>query len=251
MAQSSLGDIWILRERDDEGYSTFTISGLKSVLPIDADTFVEMSVLCFGNDFMPALAMFSLRNDGYNRALHYFKQENPLQNAAKDEHKILHKFRKETDHHVIANDLHALEERYGAHIVDGVIDWEPVAEAFWKTYQWTLHYFKTSEVLDWCWYYPYPEAPLLKTLVDFPKPDVSWNHTLPPYTVEHQLKFILPQMSLQKAGYASIFPDELYDEPTETRHPWMKRFAWECDPFMSLPWNPMFPPTIVVECLSK
>jgi 5'-3' exonuclease len=251
MAQSSLGDIWILREREDEGYSTFTISGLKSVLPIDADTFVEMSVLCFGNDFMPALAMFSLRNDGYNRALHYFKQENPLQKAAKDEHKILHKFRKETDHHVIANDLHALEERYGSHIMDGVIDWEPVAEAFWKTYQWTLHYFKTSEVLDWCWYYPYPEAPLLKTLVDFPKPDVSWNHRLPPYTVEHQLKFILPQMSLQKAGYESIFPDELYDEPTETRHPWMKRFAWECDPFMSLPWNPMFQPTTVIECLSK
>ena len=247
VAQRNLGDIWILREKEDTGYSTFSVSGLASVLPLDADIFVEMSVLCFGNDFMPALGMFSLRNDGYNRAIHYFKQQNPLERAANDEHKILHKFRKDTDHHIVANDLHALEERYGAHIMDGVVDWEPVVEAFWKTYQWTLHYFKTSEILDWCWYYPYPDAPLVKTIVDFQRGFYVWEHPEPPYTIEDQLKFILPETSLKTAGYDSIFPDELYTEETETRHPWMRRFAWECDPFVSLPWNPLFPPTSVAE----
>lgn len=243
MAQSHLGDIWILREKEDEGFSTFSITGLKGVLPIDPDTFVKMSVLCFGNDFMPPLAMFSLREEGYNRALHYFKHGLDLEKAAKDELNVLKKRSKDTDRHIVAPDGHALEQRLGAHIMDGVIDWERPCEAFWKTYQWTLRYFQTSEVSDWCWYYPYPEAPLVQTLVDFPAGEYTWQYPDPPYTVQQQLQFILPERSLLE--HASVFPDELYNEETETRHKWMKRFAWECDPYISLPWNPLFPPTSV------
>ena len=244
MAQSHLGDIWILREKEDAGFSTFSISGLKGVLPMDSDLFVKMSVLCFGNDFMPPLAMFSLREEGYNRALHYFKHGLDLEKAAKDEVAVLKKRSKDTDRHIVAYDGHALEQRLGAHIMDGVVDWEKPCEAFWKTYQWTLHYFQTSEILDWCWFYPYPEAPLVQTLVDFPSAEsYTWDYPDPPYTVQQQLQFILPEKSLLE--HDSVFPDELYNEDTETRHKWMKRFSWECDPYISLPWNPLFPPTSV------
>jgi hypothetical protein len=54
-------------------------------------------------------------------------------------------------------------------------------------------------------------------------------------TVEQQLAFILPEHSLAATGVAIKYPDERYDEDTESRHPWLRRFAWECDPFVSLP----------------
>lgn len=230
IAQSHLGNIVVLREKEDEGFATFSVSELMKVLPVDPETFVRMSVMCFGNDFMPTIAMFSLREDGYGRALHYANKKT----AHKDEKKILIKRAKETDRHVVAPDGHALEARFGVHLMDGVLDWEPVVYAFWKTFAWTLHYFKTSQVLDWCWYYPYPEAPLLETLDQYPMTtEFSWDHPVPPFTIQDQLEFILPSKSL--AGTPK-YPDELYEEGPDSRHPWMKRFAWETDPWVSLPW---------------
>jgi hypothetical protein len=143
---------------------------------------------------------------------------------------------KDTDRHIIARDGHALEARMGLHLMDGVIDWNKVVFAFWKTYAWTLHYFKTSEVLDWCWHYPYAEAPLMEALNDF---DVSyafeWDHAEPPFGIKEQLDFILPGRG--------VYPDELYDEGPDSRHMWMKAYAWETDPYISLPWNPVTPLT--------
>jgi hypothetical protein len=147
---------------------------------------------------------------------------------------MLMKRAKDTDRHVIAPDGHALEARFGVHLMDGVLDWEPVVYAFWKTFAWTLHYFKTSQVLDWTWYYPYPEAPLLETLDQYPMTtEFQWEHSTPPFTVEDQLQFILPSRSL--VGTPK-YVDELYNEGPDSRHPWMKRFAWETDPWVSLPW---------------
>lgn len=233
IAQSHLGDIHVLREKDKEpGFSTFSVSALKAVLPLDPETYVRMSVMCFGNDFMPNLAMFSLREDGYSRALYYANR----QDANKDEAKILMKRAKEGDRKIVSVDGHALEQRFGCQLMDGVLDWEPVTHAFWKTFAWTLHYFKTSEVLDWNWYYPYPEAPLLQTMEDFPMTtEFEWEHPEPTFTVDDQLQFILPEESLKKTGLAQKYPDELYDEQKENRHTWMKRYAWECDPYISLP----------------
>jgi len=113
-----------------------------------------------------------------------------------------------------------------------------VVYAFRKTFEWVYHYFTTSEILDWEWYYPYPEAPLLSTWDGCPavKPFV-WEHPEPSFTIEDQLQFILPEKSLRAAGFTPIRPDELYDEETETRHRWMRRFAWESDPFISVPWG--------------
>jgi 5'-3' exonuclease len=233
LAQHALGSIVLLREQKDEGFSTFSINELKQALPLELDAYLRMCILCFGNDFMPSLAMFSLREDGYARALYYADKTN----AHEDERKVLLKRAKESDRRIVAPDGHALETRFGLHLMDGVLNWEPVCYAFWKTFEWTLHYFKTSEVLDWDWVYPYAEAPLLQTLEDFAVPkSFVWSSPEPSYTIEDQLCFILPSESLRRAGLDPKYEDELYDEATETRHRWMKRFVWECDPYISCPW---------------
>jgi 5'-3' exonuclease len=232
LAQSHLGDIHLFRESEESGQTLLSIRELEKVLPIEKDVFIKMSVMCFGNDFMPNLAMFSLRENGYTRALYYADRND----ADKDELKTLVKCAKGVNRHILAQDGHALEQRMSVHLMDGVLDWEPVCRAFWKTFEWTHHYFTTSEVLDWEWYYPYPEAPLLQTLEDFERPtEFTWEHPTPTMTVEDQLRFILPEASLVKAGLTPVFPDELYDEEKESRHPWLRRFAWECDPWVSLP----------------
>jgi 5'-3' exonuclease len=229
LAQNHLADIQLLRETEERGFSTISITELEKVLPIEKDTFIEMSILCFGNDFLPNLGLFSLRENGYTRAIYYSNRND----ANKDEIAILKKMAKPENRHILAPDAHALETRMAAHLMDGVLDWEPVCYAFWKTYAWVLHYFTTSEVLDWEWVYPYPEAPLLTTIEDFERPkDFTWGAPCPTMTVDEQLQFILPERSLPGPPK---YPDELYDEETESRHPWLRRFAWECDPYVSLP----------------
>jgi hypothetical protein len=90
------------------------------------------------------------------------------------------------------------------------------------------------------WVYPYPDAPLVSTLAEVDRPEsFVWEHPEPPFSVTDQLQFILPTSSLTEAGLTPKYPDELYDEATETRHPWMRRFAWECDPWVSLPLGPL------------
>jgi 5'-3' exonuclease len=219
IAQRHLGDIYLLRDK-----STFSVNALVKVLPIDPDVYVDKAIQYFGNDFMPTVAMYSLREDGYYRALQ----------GATNETEVLRKRAKEWDRKIVAPDGHALEVRMGLHLFDGVVNWEPVVYAYWKTYAWTRHYFKTSEVLDWEWVYPYPEAPLFHALGE-PQTEFTWEAPTPRMTVEDQLRFILPAASLQQAGLTPVYEDELYDEEKEVRHPWMKRFQWECDPYISCP----------------
>jgi hypothetical protein len=132
---------------------------------------------------------------------------------------------------------HALEARHALRL-DGILDWTPVVYAFWKTYLWTLEYFTTSEVPDWCWVYPYAEAPLVQTLVDLDSPlEVSWEFPEPVFGIKEQLDFILPNRG--------VYPNEFYSEETETRPLWMKKYTWESDPLISLPWDPARPLTSV------
>ena len=236
LAQSHLSTIQLLRERENGLYESLNVNALKVVLPVDVDTFVRMS-LQFGNDFMPNMAMFSLREDGYSRAMYHLQHSKP---TSRDEMGVLRKRAKESDRRIIAPDTRALEQRFGCQLMDGVLDWEPVCYAYWKTHAWVYHYFTTSEVLDWNWVYPYPEAPLLSTLEDYDNPQsFTWDAPHPTLTVEQQLQFILPEASLKNAGGIPLWTDELYDEETETRHPWMRKFAWENDPWVSLPLGPL------------
>lgn len=84
------------------------------------------------------------------------------------------------------------------------------------------------------------EAPLLATIDAYEQEtEFTWEHPEPPYGLDDQLSFILPEASLRRAGLEPRVPDELYDEATETRHPWMRRYAWEADPWVSLPLHPL------------
>lgn len=237
IAQRHLGHIELLREKEDGGFSTISVPAITEVLPLEPDLYVEMCVLCFGNDFMPNFAMFSLREEGYARAL-YFWKHGGLEAAAKEECKVLCKRAKETDRHIVASDGHALESRLAVHCMDGVLNWDPVVYAFKKTYAWTLHYFRTSEVLDWTWVYPYPDAPLVQHWVEMQDLPIAWSSPSPPYSLDDHLRWILPKASLP-SSLSPAYPDELYNEETDTRHPWMKRFVWECDPYISIPFGPL------------
>jgi 5'-3' exonuclease len=137
--------------------------------------------MCFGNDFMPNLGMFSLREDGYDRAIHLYEQSGSpdlntiegrnvfLTSAAKKEVGVFKEriaLRKRPEEKGIIGKTNSLiSEKYGLHILDGVRDMTPVVEAYWKTFHWTLYYFQKSEPMNWYWVYPYSDAPLLQDIV--------------------------------------------------------------------------------------
>jgi 5'-3' exonuclease len=53
-------------------FSLLDIQKLITQLPMDIEQYLVLSVMCFGNDFMPSLGIFSLREDGYGRAMEYY-----------------------------------------------------------------------------------------------------------------------------------------------------------------------------------
>jgi len=244
--------ILLLREKNEfqnildksAEWGTLDIHELAKGLPVSVDQFVETAVMCWGNDFLPPLAMFSLREEGYARALKY---GGPCKEAADAESSFLIKRVMQRNRAEEMPILGNLEDGMAIQLFDGVRDWRPVVHAYWKTVHWTLHYFKTNEVLDWTWVYPYPELPLISTIMKFPRPTkFRWVEGIP-FHVGNQLQFILPAASLRTAKRRVKFADEIYEEESpEMRIPWMRRHAWEAKPRISLPWNPVIGETEVV-----
>ena len=115
--------------------------------------------------------------------------------------------------------------------MDGVLDAEPVVEAFWKTFDFTIRYFLENKAVNWEWYYPYADAPLVSDIIKYTETNVEGGELN--YTITDQLQFIMPKSSLRKARKFVKYPDELH---SETRNPWMKRHDWEMKPRISLPW---------------
>ena len=232
-------------------FSVLQIQTLLGELPLPVDQYLVLSILCFGNDFMPSLGMFSLREGGYERALEiYEKAGNPdllsfegrdafLDTAEQSELKTLKERislrRRPEEKALIGKDGSQFYKQYYLHNLDGVLNTEKVVDAFWKTFHWTLHYFRTNEPLNWDWVYPYPDAPLLKSILDYP--ETTTHRSERTFGITHQLQFILPAKSLRMAKKLLKFPDELH---SETRHPWMKRHDWEMKPRISLPWHPTY-----------
>ena len=229
-------------------FSSLSIQALQQELPIQIDQYIALSILCFGNDFMPNLGMFSLREGGYERALHiYEKAGNPdlltfdgrdcfLDFAEREEvatiRERIHLRRRPEEKALWGRDGSSFERMYKLHILDGVENIEPVVRAYWITFHWTLHYFRTNEVLNWDWVYPYPEAPLIRDILKYSETECEPKERT--FGITQQLQFILPTKSLRIAKKLVKFRDEHY---TETRHPWMKRHEWEMDPRISLPWS--------------
>lgn len=256
---------WLLRESAEFNdpklkhaeFATLSIWKLLKELPMPIDQYMALSILCFGNDFMPNLGMFSLREDGYDRAFHtYSEAGNPdlttvegrkvfMEYSASKEMGVFKEritLRKRPDEKaVLGRDQTLFSLKYGLHVLDGVRNMEPVVEAYWKTFHWTWHYFKEGEPLNWFWVYPYADAPLISDIVKYPETTKIEKRKLN-FTVAKQLSFILPTTSLRAAKRRVVYPDELHKE---TRNTWMKRHDWEMKPRISLPWNPHYDLTTV------
>lgn len=230
-------------------FATLSIWKLLSEIPLPLEQYIPLSILCFGNDFMPNLAIFSLREDGYDRALHFYHEcgqpdmTTPegrrifLEFAGKQEMKILeHKInlRKLPEEKSLLGEHFAT--KYALHNLDGVRDITPVVDSFWKTFYWTYDYFHNNTTDNWGWVYPYADAPLISQILQFGEFEKLSPHPIN-FTISDQLSFILPKSSIRASKRRVRYRDELY---TETRKPWMKRFDWEMKPYVSLPWNPIY-----------
>lgn len=237
--------------KDIPGYSTMSVWKLAEKIIIPVEQYVRMCIMCFGNDFMPNIGIFSLREGGHDRALKYYTEAGKpdlrtqegmflfLKTAASHEISVLkeniERRSKQFERMIMGEHIH---DRYNLHMLDGVKDIRPVVAAFYKTYEWTLSYFLENTVPDWNWVYPYAEAPLLTQMMNINVVDRPVFNSKLSFKTINQLQFILPSVSLKKNKKRVLFPDEFYNEETETRLPWMKRYAWECKPRISMPWNP-------------
>lgn len=263
---SSPNGMWLLRESGEFNdpklkqaeFATLSIWKLLKELPIEIEQYICLSIMCFGNDFMPSLGMFSLREDGYSRALElYEKAGNPnlqtnegrkqfLEYAALEESKVLEKrigLRKRPEEKaILGKSMDLVSRKYNLHVLDGVVDPKPVVDAYWKTFHWTLWYFQNSEPANWYWVYPYADAPLVSDIVKYDETTECIQKPVN-FTTTNQLQFIMPSTSLRTAKRRVLFPNELY---SETRNPWMKKYDWEMKPRISLPWSPEYLLTTVI-----
>jgi len=230
-------------------FAALDIWGLSSQLPLQIDQYMALSILCFGNDFMPNLGIFSLREEGYERALDFYtKCGKPnlltsegrntfLKYCASKESAVLreriNKRNRPEEKSVIGKVDSLVSRKYGLHILDGVLNSKKVVEAFWKTFHWTMFYFKDNAPINWHWYYPYADAPLISDIVTCTESSVEKGRLN--FTVADQLHFIMPGASLRRTRRKVKYQDEIHDE---TRNPWLKRHDWEMKPRISLPWNP-------------
>lgn len=244
-------NMFLLRESIEmhsEGeFSILNCKLLSTILPLDINQYLVLCILCFGNDFMPNLALFSLRDGGYERALHiYTKIGKPdlltedgrhefLKEASKYEIEFLQtKLRKNSfERSIIHSNPILISKKYYLHNLDGVKNIDNVVIAYWKTFHWTLEYFMNNKPLNWAWYYPYSDAPLINDIIQVY--EVQCEKSPLKFTITDQLKFILPSNSLKITKRKPIFKDEIY---TQTRPIWIKRHDWEMKPAISLPWNP-------------
>lgn len=246
--------LWLLREnqtfqqRDTTpGFSTLSVGGIE--LPIPDLQYIFLSTMCFGNDFVPPLGMFSLREGGYERALKVYKdagcpdlltqdgRKQFVREASKQEMKFYERAIQERNFEIetsiLSRDTLHFETRYNLHIQDGVKDVSKVVESYWKIVAWTFQYFTENSIADWSFYYAYPEAPLLCQLSRFGESTHAFKNT-GAWSTTRQLQFILPKKSIHSAKKRCIFPDELYEEKN-VRHYWMRKYAWESEPRISLP----------------
>jgi len=68
---------------------------------------------------------------------------------------------------------------------------KPVVEAYWKTMHWTWDDFTESSPINWKWYYPYADAPLVSDIIKYTETNVDEGELN--YTITDQFQFIMPK----------------------------------------------------------
>jgi len=249
---SAPNKFFLLREQESK-FTLLSLWKLQKAIPIEINQYIALSLLCFGNDFMPSLGMFSLREGGYDRALQMYFECRPNLLSEEGRRKFfLYCVEKEWDviksrifrrnrpeEKALVKEKSLFSKKYGLHILDGVSNMKPVVDSYWNTFHWTLYYFQNNKPLNWDWTYSYSDAPLLEDICKYPE-SCSIVHSEIQYSVINQLQVILPSKSLRTAKKLVKFPDELYED---TRNPFMKKYDWEMKPRISIPWHPTEPLT--------
>lgn len=250
-------NMFLLREsiemHSQEEFSILNCKLLSQVLPLEINQYLILCIMCFGNDFMPNLALFSLRDGGYERAFQiYEKCGNPnlldeegrykfLEESSKYEMEFLQTRRKNPyEKQIIGKNPKTISKKYYLHNLDGIQNIDNVIIAYWKTFHWTLDYFIQNKPLNWNWSYPYSDAPLIQNIIECY--EVQCDKAPLKFTITDQLRFILPEKSLKESKRKPIFKDEIYNE---SRPLWIKKHDWEMKPAISLPWNPIFSQTTI------
>lgn len=236
-------NVQLLRESDQmggkEGFSLMNIGALKLLIPLPIDQYLILSILCWGNDFMPNLGIFSLREDGYERAINYYTECGKPDLNTFQGRTVFFEYCSEKEPEIIATlikrrnnpgEVPVNRKNYGLKILDGVQNMESVVDAYWKTFHWTVYYFMNNEPLNWDWYYPYADAPLIQDLMEYDEYDAP-KLGVCSFTITDQLQFILPSHSLREAKKKVLNTNEFY---STTRMPWLKRYDWEMKPRVSL-----------------
>jgi 5'-3' exonuclease len=110
-----------------------------------------------------------------------------------------------------------------------------ICHDYLKSLQWTVHYYFNT-CLSWKWYYPHHIAPLLSDvyhyLHDIQSLDTLFTKDNIPYTPQEQLCIVLPQKSHGLIIDKSYLKDEYYYPESTPLHMFMKRYLWECHPYL-------------------
>lgn len=267
-AVDKIKSINLLRENEqfgdqDIGYKLLDITFLKSILPIEYNSYLKFSTI-FGNDFLPSLCTFGLRVKGYERFLNHIEkyptksegmfdfynsivplEEEYLKSIEELRRKSPPRFSSDTES--ITPSMFQLEQaiRFGEEswreryykIMFGTsseADIKIIAESYWKTLNWVLDYYSNNETtISWKWHYPWTDPPLIQDLVKYHSegllPDID--RSIPSHI--SQLKFILPLRSWVNCGLKLPAIGE-YESPVMVGYGGFlfKSFMWECHPIL-------------------
>lgn len=248
------------RDCDATAYGLLDMHALRATLGVPQQMYQTLS-FCFGNDFLPGLGVFSLRNYGFQRVQQSYKSWKPPASGC-SANELLFSFFKHVQRFERANlttiqanrkvmrggeavpEEYVLQEKairfhrpgwrwryysilFGVHSEDDI---RKICMSYWRTIEWTAHYYeKHTEALSWAWAYPYLDAPLIEDLVKYYCESFSWMAVPPPSTTE-QLQFILPARSWSSCGLDSTAATASTQTLAGYGGYLFKSFAWECRP---------------------
>lgn len=258
---------YLLRELTQFGvrsvqYGMLNVKLLQQKLGMPATPYMMLS-MCFGNDFLPPIPVFSLRNNGFQRLqrawdswkagsksakkdplpfmLDFFKRVAPMEPKWLQD--IQYHRRHSTGPEALGEPYIARERslrfhrpgwrfRYYAQAFNvDASDEDQIRQiclCYWRALEWVSDYYVShTDCLSWQHYYPFADAPLLEDLVKHHRESSTWSCT-GPSSVAEQLRFILPAHSWKVCGLEGAPKEALQMAGLEGSL--FRNFVWECKP---------------------